>query len=67
MQKDFDKWIAEIKNRRSEQRLSEDIRNAIDIILKHVDTHGDNLWGDYSLARICRWWYTTCSADKRTI
>ncbi len=45
MQKDFDKWIAEINKRRSEPRLSEDIRNAIDIILKHVDTHGDNLWG----------------------
>jgi len=45
MQKDFDEWIAEINKRRSEPRLSEDIRNAIDIILKHVDTHGDNLWG----------------------
>jgi hypothetical protein len=45
MQKDFDKWIAEVNKRRSEPRPSEDIRNAIDVIIKHVDTHGDNLWG----------------------
>lgn len=45
MRENFDKWIVEIKNRRLERGPSEDIRNAIDIILKHVDTHGDNLWG----------------------
>jgi hypothetical protein len=45
MRKNFDKWISEIKNRRPERGPSEDIRNAIDTILKHVDTHGDNLWG----------------------
>ncbi len=45
MRKDFDQWIGELKKRRPKRGPSEDIRNAIDTILKHVDTHGDNLWG----------------------
>jgi hypothetical protein len=45
MRSDFDKWIADLKKRRPKRGPSEDIRNAIDTILKHVDTHGDNLWG----------------------
>jgi hypothetical protein len=45
MRKDFDKWIAELKKRRPKRGPSEDIRNAIDTILTHVDTHGNNLWG----------------------
>ena len=45
MRSDFDKWIAGLKKRRPKRGPSEDIRNAIDTILKHVDTHGDNLWG----------------------
>jgi hypothetical protein len=45
MRSDFDKWIAELKERRPKRGPSEDIRNAIDTILKHVDTHGNNLWG----------------------
>ena len=45
MRKDFDQWIGELKKRRPKRGPSEDIRNAIDTILKHVDTHGNNLWG----------------------
>ncbi|MCP4607425.1 MAG: hypothetical protein GY845_01740 [Planctomycetes bacterium] len=45
IREDFDKWIAELEKRRPERGPSEDIRNAIDIILEHADTHGDNLWG----------------------
>jgi hypothetical protein len=45
MRKDFDKWIAELKKRRPKRGPSEDILNAIDTILTHVDTHGNNLWG----------------------
>jgi hypothetical protein len=45
MREDFDKWIAELKERRPKRGPSKDIRNAIDTILTHVDTHGKNLWG----------------------
>jgi hypothetical protein len=45
MQKDFEKWITSIETRRPKRGPSEDIRAAIDTILKHVDTHGNNLWG----------------------
>ncbi len=45
MQKDFEKWTTSIKTRRPKRGPSEDIRDAIDTILKHVDTHGNNLWG----------------------
>jgi len=45
MQKDFEKWISSLEKRRPKRGPSQDIRNAIDIILKHVDTHGNNLWG----------------------
>jgi hypothetical protein len=45
MRRDFEKWITELKKRRPTRGPSEDIRNAIDTIIKHVDTHGNNLWG----------------------
>jgi hypothetical protein len=45
MREDFDKWITELKERRPKRGPSKDIRNAIDTILTHVDTHGNNLWG----------------------
>jgi hypothetical protein len=45
MRRDFEKWIAALKKRRPKRGPSEDIRNAIDTIIKHVDTHGNNLWG----------------------
>jgi len=45
MREDFDKWITELKERRPKRGPSKNIRNAIDTILTHVDTHGNNLWG----------------------
>jgi len=45
MQLDFEKWISSLEERRPKRGPSEDIRSAIDIILKHVQTHGKNLWG----------------------
>jgi hypothetical protein len=45
MEKDFEKWITSIEKRRPKRGPSEDIRDAIDTILEHVDTHGKNLWG----------------------
>ena len=45
MREDFEKWISSLSERRPKRGPSEDIRNAIDTILKHVDTHGNNLWG----------------------
>ena len=45
MRRDFEKWIAALKKHRPKRGPSEDVRNAIDTILKHVDTHGNNLWG----------------------
>jgi len=45
MREEFDKWIDALEKRRPKRGPSEDIRNAIDTILEHVDTHGNNLWG----------------------
>jgi hypothetical protein len=45
MCEDFEEWIDALQTRRPKRGPSEDIRNAIDTILKHVDTHGNNLWG----------------------
>ena len=44
MQKRLDGLVASLKKRRPERGPTQDIRSAIDIILKHIDTHGDNLW-----------------------
>jgi len=41
----FQEWTSSLKNSRSGRGPSRDIRDAIDIVLKHIDTHGDNLWG----------------------
>lgn len=40
-----DKFVASLKARRPERGPSQDMREAIDIILKHMETHGDTLWG----------------------
>ena len=45
MQEDFEKWVTSVQTRRPKRGPSQDIRDAIDTILKHVDTHGNNLWG----------------------
>ena len=45
MRHQFEAWTAALENRRPKRGPGKDIRDAIDIILKHIDTHGDNLWG----------------------
>ena len=45
MRYQFETWTTALKDRRPKRGPGKDIREAIDIILKHIDTHGDNLWG----------------------
>ena len=45
MQKKLNELVASLKKRRPERGPAQDIREAIDIILKHIDSHGANLWG----------------------
>ena len=45
MRHQFEAWTAALENRRPKRGPGEDIRDAVDIILKHIDTHGDSLWG----------------------
>jgi len=37
--------VASLKERRPARGPAQDTREAIDLILKHIETHGDNLWG----------------------
>ena len=41
----LDELVASLKKRRPERGPARDIREAIDIVLKHIDVHGANLWG----------------------
>lgn len=45
MRNQFEEWIILLEKRRPQRGPGNDIRGAIDIILKHIETHGDNLWG----------------------
>jgi hypothetical protein len=45
MRERLDELVASFKKRRPERGPAQDIREAIDIILKHIDVHGANLWG----------------------
>ena len=45
MQKQFEEWTISLKERRPMRGPGKDIREAIDVILKHIKVHGDNLWG----------------------
>jgi hypothetical protein len=45
MQEKLNELVASLNKRRPERGPGRDIREAIDIILKHIDTHGTNLWG----------------------
>jgi hypothetical protein len=45
MQEKLNELVASLKKRRPERGPAQDIREAIDIILKHIDIHGANLWG----------------------
>ena len=37
--------VKSLKNRRPKRGPAQDIRNAIDVVLKHIEDHGDYLWG----------------------
>jgi len=45
MREKLDELVASLKKRRPERGPARDIREAIDLVLKHIDTHGANLWG----------------------
>ena len=45
MRERLDELVASLKKRRPERGPAQDIREAIDIVLKHIETHGANLWG----------------------
>jgi len=38
-------WVTLLRKRRPERGPAQDTRQAIDIILKHIEVHGNNLWG----------------------
>ncbi len=41
----FEEWATSLKNRRPKRGPAQNFRDAIDIILKHIEAHGANLWG----------------------
>jgi len=45
MRKQIDEWVASLRLRRPARGPAQDTREAIDLILKHIETHGANLWG----------------------
>lgn len=45
MRKQLDKLVVSFRQRRVASGLPQNTSEAIDIILKHLKTHGDNLWG----------------------
>jgi hypothetical protein len=45
MHEQLDALVISLKERRPARGPAQDTREAIDLILKHIDTHGDNLWG----------------------
>lgn len=45
MREQLDTWVASLRLRRPARGPAQDLREAIDVILKHIETHGDSLWG----------------------
>jgi hypothetical protein len=45
MQEQLDELVASLQQRRSAHDPANDTRQAIDLILKHIEVHGHNLWG----------------------
>jgi len=45
MREQLDTWVASLRLRRPARGPARDMREAIDLILKHIETHGANLWG----------------------
>ena len=64
MQEKLNELVASLKKRRPERGPAQDIRQAIDIILKHIDSPWRQPLGTrHPIARE-RWWW--CPADART-
>ena len=45
MHEQLERLIASLRQRRPARGPAQDTREAIDLILEHIDTHGTNLWG----------------------
>lgn len=45
MREQLDTWVSSLRFRRPARGPAKDMREAIDVILKHIETHGNNLWG----------------------
>lgn len=45
MHEQLDELVISLKERRPARGPAQDTRKAIDLILEHLETHGDNLWG----------------------
>lgn len=45
MRDELNEWIATLRKHRPARGPAVDIREAMDIILEHIDVHGSNLWG----------------------
>lgn len=45
MRRELDALVASLATRRPARGPAQDIREAIDVILTHLDHHGENLWG----------------------
>ncbi len=45
MHEQLDQWTASLLQRRPLRGPTQDTRDAVDIILKHIATHGSSLWG----------------------
>ena len=42
---ELDRWVAALRKRRPDRGPAEDMRKAIDIVIEHLERHGDSLWG----------------------
>ncbi len=45
MHEQLDELVASLRKRRPDRGPAQDTREAIDLILQHIDIHGDSLWG----------------------
>jgi len=45
IQEQVEELVASLKNRRPQRGPAQDARSAIDLILRHIEAHGDYLWG----------------------
>ena len=45
LRNELDRWVRSLHERRPERGPAQDTRAAIDLVLEHIDRHGDSLWG----------------------